>query len=76
MTGCASVVRVEPDGTRTSYSRIGNQEIGRLVVTKATREGQLQIHLEDQQSYNEEFLQALSRGIAANVLRLMGAPIR
>jgi hypothetical protein len=71
------VTRVEADGTRTSYSRLGNQQIGRLTIAKTNAEGdRVQIQLEDQQSYNEEFLQALSRGIAANVLRLMGAPIR
>ncbi len=76
MTGCASVRRVEPDGTVTSYNRIGNQQIGRLTVVKAAKESEVRITLEDQLSYNDKFLQALSRGIAANVLRLMGAPIR
>jgi DNA-dependent RNA polymerase auxiliary subunit epsilon len=46
------------------------------VIAKVTKEGEVRIQLEDQQSYNAEFLQALSRGIAANVLRLMGAPIQ
>ena len=66
--------RVEPDGTKTSYRRVGNQEIGKLIVTKTGDD--VQIVLQDQQSFNEEYFKALTKAVAHYMMQLMGAPIR
>jgi hypothetical protein len=66
LTGCASVERVDSNGTKTSYHRFGNQEIGKLVITSPTT-GVL-LELEGQRAMNDKFVKELSEGIAGAVI--------
>jgi len=62
------VKHVSPDGSKVEYSRLGNQEIGKLVIVDpATKRFILQ--LEGQQSYNDEFIERLSAGIVQGLVK-------
>ena len=56
LSGCATVTMVAPDGTKVSYTRIGNQEIGKLRYNPDTKD----ISLDNQRSNNDKALDALN----------------
>jgi hypothetical protein len=61
------VTFVEPNGTKSTYRRLGNQEIGRLTVTDM-RSGR-QIILEGQRSMNDEFAGKIAEGVVNGLIR-------
>jgi hypothetical protein len=56
ITGCVTLEGQKPDGTRFKYSRIGNQQIGGLVVYP---DGSFLV--EQQKSDNETLYQAINK---------------
>lgn len=66
LTSCASVRDVRPDGSYTEYNRLGNQEIGKLVIIDMTTGKQIQ--LEGQRAMNDKFVRQMTEGIVNGII--------